>query len=198
MPYPVSFEADYVEQRSRLRAFFRGLMLFPLYIWVAFYGLAAYFAVVFAWFAIVFTGRYPEGLYGFVSGFVRVLGLTTAYGALLTDQYPAFGPTPVAGYPVRIEFAGPLPQYSRLKTFFRSIIAIPIYILRYALNFLVAICQFAALVVAVITGRMPRGLFDTLYTLNAYIVRSDCYLLLLTETYPPFSSEPAPAAPGLA
>jgi hypothetical protein len=197
MPYPVTFEVDYVEERSRLRALFRGLMLFPLYIWVAFYGLAAYFAVFFAWVAIIFTGRYPEGLYRFVSGFVRVLSLTTAYGALLTDQYPSFGPTPVPGYPVRMEFAGPLPHYSRLKTLFRSILAIPIYLMRYGLNFLLAICQFAALIVAVFTARMPRGLFDTLVQLNSYVARSDAYLLLLTETYPPFSPDNAPA-PGFA
>jgi hypothetical protein len=88
-----------------------------------------------------------------------------------------------------MEFGGPLASYSRLKTFFRGLIAIPIYILRYVLNLLLEICALAAWLVIVITGRLPRGLFDVLYLVMAYVARSDAYLFLLTETYPPFQVE---------
>ena len=40
--------------------------------------------------------------------------------------------------------------------------------------------------VIVITGKLPRGLFDVMVLANSYIARSDSYLFLLTETYPPF------------
>jgi hypothetical protein len=66
------------------------------------------------------------------------LAQTTAYAALLCDRYPPFvGADP--SYPVRMEFAGPLSSYSRLKTFFRAILAIPIAILRYVLNLLLEV-----------------------------------------------------------
>ena len=194
MSYPVTFEADYVERRSRLTAFFRLLLAIPLAIWLYLYALVAYVAIVIAWFAIVITGSYPQGLYDFVAGFTRFLTRTTAYTALLCDPYPAFGGAADPAYPVRMSFAGPLPQYSRAKTFFRGIIAIPLLVVRYVMGILLEIGAFGAWVVIVITGKMPRGLFDLMVLANSYTARSDAYLYLLTETYPPFQDEQTRAA----
>lgn len=186
MSYPVTFEADYVEQRSRLTAFFRLILAIPLAIWLYIYGLVATIAIVIAWFAIVFTARYPKGLYDFVAGFTRFLARFTAYAALLTDPYPSFGGSDDPAYPVRMQFAGPLDPYSRMKTLFRIILAIPIAILRYVMTLMLEIGAIGAWVVIVITGKLPRGLFDLMVLANSYTARSDAYLYLLTETYPPF------------
>jgi hypothetical protein len=186
MPYPVTFEADYVEQRSRLTTFFRLILVIPVAIVLYVFGIVASIAILIAWFAIVLTGRYPKGLYDFVAGFNRFLARVTAYAALLCDAYPPFSGAPDQSYPVRMEFAGPLEHYSRLKTFFRIILAIPIMILRYVMGLLLEIGAFAAWVVIVVTGKMPRGLFDLMVLANSYTARSDAYLYLLTETYPPF------------
>jgi hypothetical protein len=193
MGYPVTFAVDYDEQRDRLTSFFRLLLVIPIAIWLAFYGIVAWFALVFAWFALVITARYPAGLYDFVAGYLRLITLANAYAGLLCDPYPPFvGEGP--GYPVQMTFAGPLPRYSRAKAFFRFILAIPIVILRYALTFLFEIGAVAAWFVILITGRLPRGLFDVMVLANSYIARSDAYLFLLTETYPPFQDEVTRAA----
>jgi Domain of unknown function (DUF4389) len=194
MSYPVSFEVDYVERRSRLTAFFRLILMIPIAIWLYLYGIVTYIAIVIAWFAIVITGHYPKALYDFVAGFTRMLARATAYAALLSDPYPPFGGGPDSAYPVRMQFAGPLESYSRLKTFFRVLLAIPIAILRYVMNILLEIGAFAAWVVIVITGKLPRGLFDVMVLANSYMARSDAYLFLLTETYPPFQDEQTRAA----
>ncbi|MGO9319294.1 MAG: DUF4389 domain-containing protein [Solirubrobacteraceae bacterium] len=205
MSYPVSFEADYVERRSRLTAFFRLILAIPLAIWLYFYEIAAKIAVVIAWFAIVITGRYPRGLYDFVAGYIRFLTRFTAYAALLCDPYPSFGGSDDPAYPVRLQFAGPLEHYSRLKTLFRIILEIPLLILRAVMTLLIELGAIAAWVVIVITGKMPRGLFDLMEFANSYAARSDAYINLLTQTYPPFEDErtrgggshvpPAPPAP---
>jgi uncharacterized protein DUF4389 len=192
--YPVTFEADYVEGRNRLTAFFRLILVIPVAIWLIIYEIGALVAVVIAWFAIVITGRYPKGLYDFVAGFTRLLACVTAYTALLCDQYPPFAAGEVAGYPVRMQFAGPLEEYDRLKTFFRFILAIPILIMRYVINLLLEVGAVAAWFVIVITGSLPRGLFDVMVLANSYTARSDAYLFLLTETYPPFQDEQTRAA----
>ena len=192
--YPVTFEADYVEQRNRLTAFFRLILAIPLAIWLYIYSIVALFAIVFAWFAIVFTGRYPAGLYEFVAGYNRFITRFTAYAALLCDPYPSFGGTDDPAYPVRMNFEGPLESYSRAKTFFRIILAIPIVILRYVMGLLLEIGAIGAWIVIVITGKMPRGLFDVMVLANSYTARSDAYLYLLTETYPPFQDEQTRAA----
>jgi hypothetical protein len=186
VPYPVTFEADYSERRSRLTSFFRLILAIPLFIWAYYYGIAACIAIVLGWFAIVITGRLPRGLYDFVAGWTRFITRVTGYSVLLTDAYPPFGGAEDDAYPVRMRFAGPLDPYSRLKAFFRLILAIPIMILRYVMWLLIEIGAFAAWIVIVITGKMPRGLFDLLVLANSYTARSDAYLYLLTETYPPF------------
>src|SRR6202050_2922503 len=143
MSYPVTFEVDYVERRNRLSAFFRLLLVIPVAIWLYILGIVAYVVIVIAWFAIVITGRYPRGLYDFVAGVTRMLARVTAYAALLNDPYPPFGLGDDPSYPVRMEFAGPLERYSRLKTFFRPLLAIPIVILRYVMNLLLGVGAFA-------------------------------------------------------
>jgi hypothetical protein len=201
--YPVEFHADYADRRSRLTTFFRLILAIPLAIWLYVYGILAAIAVVIAWFAIVITGRYPQGLYDFQSGFVRFLARVTAYMALLCDGYPSFGGSDDPSYPVRMSFDGPLERYSRPKTLFRIILAIPILVVRYVMQLMLEIGAIGAWFVIVVTGGMPRGLFDLMVLANSYIARSDAYLTLLTETYPPFQDEqtrsagaPGPPAPG--
>lgn len=189
MSYPVTFEADYIERRNRLTAFFRLILVIPVAIVLYVYAILATVAIVIAWFAIVFTAHYPRGLYDFVAGYTRFITRVTAYGALLCDPYPAFGGSDDPAYPVRLEFAGPLEHYSRMKTLFRIILAIPIVILRYVMGLLLEIGAVGAWFVILVIGKMPRGLFDVMVLANSYTARSDAYLYLLTEAYPPFQDE---------
>jgi hypothetical protein len=67
------------------------LLAIPHYIVLFFLAILAFFAVVAAWFAILFTGRYPRGLFDFVEGVIRWLNRVTAYALILaTDEYPPF------------------------------------------------------------------------------------------------------------
>jgi len=193
MSYPVSFEVDYVQRRNRLTAFFRLILAIPLAIWLYLYAIVALVAIVIAWFAIVITGGYPRGLYDFVAGFTRFATRTLAYTYLLCDPYPSFGGSEDPAYPVRMRFE-PLERYDRLKTLFRIILAIPILIVRYVMGLLLEIGSVAAWFVILITGKMPRGLFDLMVLANSYTARSDAYIYLLTETYPPFQDEQTRAA----
>jgi hypothetical protein len=195
MSYPVNFEADYVEPRNRVSAFFRMFLTIPLLVVGLFYAFAAELAIAGAWFAIVFTGRYPDGLYNFVAGFLRFGTRANGYALLLCDEYPPFSGEEGGGYPIRLQIGAPLPAYSRVKTLFRIVLAIPVAVLRYIATLLMEVTAFAAWFVILFTGRMPRGLYDAMVQANAYIARSDAYLFLLTETYPPFSER---AASGLA
>jgi Domain of unknown function (DUF4389) len=189
LAYPVAFEADYVEKRSRLTAFFRLLLAIPVFIWLYLYGIVATLVWIASWFAIVITGRFPEGMYKFLADFIEVEVTAIAYATLLAEPYPPFLASSKPDYPVRMYFAGPLPEYSRLKTFFRLLLAIPIVIMRYVANIMLEVCAFAAWVISIVMGRLPRGLFDPMVLANSYIARSDAYLFLLTETYPPIQDE---------
>ena len=188
MPYPVTFEADYVEKRSRLTTFFRLLLVIPHAIVLALYAIAAAVVVIVAWFAILFTGRWPRGMYDFVAGFLRYATAVHGYWYLLTDKYPPFGPD-VDAYPVRLNIAPPKDEYSRLKVLFRIILAIPPYIIAYAMNIVMQVGAFLAWFAIVVLGRQPKGLQDMIVLGMSYQQRAYAYMALLAEDWPPFTDE---------
>jgi hypothetical protein len=67
------------------------LLAIPHYIVLIILTIGAFFAVIAAWFAILFTGRYPRGIFNFVEGVVRWHNRVDCYAFLLvTDRYPPF------------------------------------------------------------------------------------------------------------
>jgi hypothetical protein len=188
--YPVSYEADYQgEGRKRLRTFFRGILVIPWQIVQYLYGIVAQICAVIAWFAIVFTGRYPEGLYNFNSGFLRMSTRVNGFYYLLTDVWPPFNGEDDPGYPIRVGVSPPLDIYSRVKTGFRLIIGIPVMLLAFVQALILGVCGLIAWFAILFTGRHPEGLFDPMRSASAYIARATAYFLLLTEDWPPFSLE---------
>ncbi len=85
-PYP-----DAERDLNRWLPLVKWFLAIPHYIVLVALGLVAFFCVVIAWFAVLFTGRYPQGLFGFVEGVIRWENRVTAYAFLLvTDRYPPF------------------------------------------------------------------------------------------------------------
>jgi hypothetical protein len=181
----VTFEADYVEKRSRLTTFFRLILVIPHIIVLTFYGLAALVVVVIAWFALLFTGRWPRGMYDFVAGFLRYGTAVTGYYYLLTDTYPRFGPD-VDGYPVRLNIGPPKDEYNRLKVLFRIFLMIPPYLISYAMGVVAHIGALLSWFAIVVLGRQPKGLQDMIYLGVSYQQRAYAYMTLITEDWPPF------------
>jgi len=85
-PYPGA-EANV----SRWLPLVKWLLAIPHYIVLAILSIGVVFAAIFAWFAILFTGRYPRGLFGFIEGVLRWHNRVVGYTAtLVTDRYPPF------------------------------------------------------------------------------------------------------------
>jgi len=82
---------DASAELSRWLPLVKWLLAVPHYIVLGFLGVAACFCVIAAWLAILFTGRYPRGLFDFVVGVLRWGLRVSAYAFLLiTDRYPPF------------------------------------------------------------------------------------------------------------
>ncbi len=79
---------------SRLKVFFRFLLVIPQLFVLYFVGIAAVVLMFVAWFAVLFTGRWPEGMRDFVVGYNRWSTRVNAYFMLLTDEYPPFSTGP--------------------------------------------------------------------------------------------------------
>jgi hypothetical protein len=90
----VHLDLDYPNVKQDLNRWLplvKWFLAIPHYVVLLFLGVAAFFAVIFAWFAILFTGRYPRGIFEFVEGVFRWSLRVEAYAFLLvTDRYPPF------------------------------------------------------------------------------------------------------------
>jgi hypothetical protein len=85
LPYPDA------KQLSRGLPLVKWLLAFPHFFILLFLGFAAFIVVILAWFAILFTGRYPRGMFDYVVGVMRWYLRVKAYAVLLTtDRYPPF------------------------------------------------------------------------------------------------------------
>jgi hypothetical protein len=86
IPYP-----DAKQELNRWLPLVKWFLAIPHYVVLWFLSIAAFFCVIVAWFAILFTGRYPRSLFNFVVGVFRWWLRVAAYAFLLTtDRYPPF------------------------------------------------------------------------------------------------------------
>ena len=191
--YPVRYEADYVQDRNRATTFFRWLLAIPWLIVIQIYAIGAFVVAFLAWFAILFTGRYPEGLYNFQAGFLRFAGRTNGWLNLQTDEWPPFGFDDAPQYPVRVAVDAPPEKYNRWKTAFRLIVGIPVMFMVSLFGSLYPLAAAIAWFHIVFTGRTSGGVHNVLTVGLAYTLRTSAYFLLVTERFPPVSDQ-APAA----
>ena len=89
-PYP-----DAERDLNRWLPLVKWFLAIPHYVVLVFLWLAALVSIILAWFAILFTGRYPRGLFDFVVGVGRWTNRVAAYAfVLVTDRYPPFRLSP--------------------------------------------------------------------------------------------------------
>lgn len=188
--YPVSYEADYVRDRDRLTVFFRIIIAIPWYIVNAIYVFAAQVVAIIAWFALVFSGRYPEWAYNFNAGVLRFSTRYNAWVGLQVDAFPPFGIGPDPTYPVRLQIAPRAETQSRLTAFFRIFLAIPLILLSLPMVLLHFAAAHVAWLTIVFRGYQPAGVHNALAFTNAWNARYVGYLLLLRDEYPPVGDEP--------
>ncbi|HTN25291.1 MAG TPA: DUF4389 domain-containing protein [Solirubrobacteraceae bacterium] len=185
--YPVAYQQSPPVERNRLTVFFRVFMLIPHLIWAYLYGIGAFIVTFLAWFALLFTGRYPGGMYDFVAGYLRFITRVYGYGLLITDVYPPFDGGEHPEYPVRLIIGPPQESYNRASVFFRIILLIPVFIVQYAFEIWLFFVAVALWFVAVITGRTSPGLTEAAHFPLSYFARSSAYVYLLTDKFTPLS-----------
>lgn len=147
-------------------------------------GVVATLAVLIAWFAILFTARYPDGLWKLGSFYLRWRVRAITYMTLLRDEYPPFGE---GEYPAGLELSMPMEPRDRLTVFFRLILALPHIIVLWFLSVAWAFTTAVAWVVILFTGRYPETLYGFAIGVLVWSMRVEAYTLLLRDEYPPFT-----------
>ncbi|HEV3407950.1 MAG TPA: DUF4389 domain-containing protein [Gaiellaceae bacterium] len=208
---PVVLEGDLAEPLSRWLWLVKWLLLIPHYIVLVFLWIAFVVVTVIAFFAILFTGRYPRGLFGFNVGVLRWTWRVAFYGysALGTDRYPPFTLGPAPDYPATLDVAYPERLSRGLVLVKWWLLAIPHYIVVGVFEGawwgwwgdgrawsagagLISVLVLFAAVVLLFKARYPHGIFNLVMGLNRWIYRVVAYAALMRDDYPPFRLDQGP------
>lgn len=200
---PVRLEGREGEPLSRWLWLVKWVLVIPHVIVLVFLWIALSVTTVVVWFAILFTGRYPRGLFDFNVGVLRWSWRVGYYsfGALATDRYPPFTLAPDADYPASYDVEYPA-ELSRGLIFVKWwLLAIPHYLVlgviggglfwglsdgNIPFGGLLGILVIFAALALLFAGRYPQGLFDFVMGLNRWVFRVLPYVLLMRDEYPPF------------
>jgi hypothetical protein len=185
-PHPVRLVVYDDLKRSRLTVFFRFLLLIPHFFWqwVWWFGVAP-FCVFVNWFAVLFRGSTPEDLHVLLARMLRYWTHFSSYMYLVSNPYPTFFGRP-GSHPNDLEVEGPERQ-RRVITFFRLILAIPALVIAYVFALVMFFVAFIGWFIALVIGRMPKGMRDLAAYCLQYMVQTYAYLMILTDRYPSFS-----------
>ena len=184
-PHPVNLAIHDDLKRSRLTVFLRLLLLIPHVIWQYAWSLIIAFCVIVNWFVVLIRGRSPEDLHLLLARALRYRTHVLSYTVLVSNPYPTFFGRP-GSHPVDLEVEGPDRQ-RRVITLFRLILAIPAFVVAYVFLFVMFFVALIGWFVALVVGRMPKGMRDLSAYCLQYEAQTYAYLMILTDRYPSFS-----------
>lgn len=181
----LELDIEYPQRLSRWKIFVKWLLAIPHFIVLSIFNMLVSIIVFVVWFVILFTKRYPEGAYKLVLTYMRWTANVNAYVMLQRDEYPPFSEGP---YPVRLDLPYPA-ELSRWLIFIKWLLVIPNLFIYVFVGLALIVALFIAWWAILITGNMPRGLFDFITGVNRWGYRINAYIWLMTDKYPPFSLE---------
>jgi hypothetical protein len=183
--YPAQLEIAYPQELNRWMPLIKWLLVIPHYFVLAFLGIGAFFVAIFAWFAVLFTGRYPRGAFDYLVGVQRWSHRVSTYYLFMTDPYPPFSLDDDPNYPVRLNIDYP-EHIANWRPLVQWLLVIPYAICAGILFYFTMLLAFIAFFCVLFTKNIPRGIFELMVPGMRWQLRANTYAYFMTERYPPF------------
>ena len=206
--YPVRVDGALDPHLSRWLWLVKWFLAIPHHVVLAFLWLAFAVLSVVAFFAILFTGRYPRAIFDFNVGVLRWTWRVQyySYGALATDRHPPFSLRDDPAYPARLQVEYPQRLARGLVLVKWWLLAIPHYLVvglfvggtyvAWHGGGLIDVLVLIAAVIVAVTGSYPEPVFDFVLGMNRWVLRVAAYAALMTDRYPPFQLDMGGTDPG--
>jgi hypothetical protein len=189
--YPVDLELDAPPEIANWRPLVHWLLDIPHLMIANVLGNVGNVIGVISWFAILFTGRLPEGLANFQCLVIRYQARAYSYALWLREPYPAFDfsmtPSDPGDDPLRVDIRPQLEDRNRLTVGLRFLWIIPVALFLVVVSLAAAVVVFLAFFAVLFTGRWPEGMRRFVIGTARLGVRVNAYGYLLVDDYPPFS-----------
>jgi hypothetical protein len=208
---PVRIEANLDPPLSRWFWLVKWFLLIPHFICLIVLGIGFVLATIAAFFVILFTGRYPRGLFDYNVGVARWAWRVAfySYSALGTDKYPPFTLGEVPTYPAQLAIDYPEHQRRGLPLIGWWLLGIPQYMLAglfagggvgWTWRFgggggVIGVLVFVVAILLLFKNRYPKDVFDLIMGFNRWVFRVGAYAVFMTPEYPPFRFDPGPHEP---
>ena len=184
-PYEAQLEIAYPRELNRWLPLVKWLLVIPHWFALFFVGIGALFMLIWAFFAVLFTGRYPRVAFDYVAGTYRWSYRAVSYAYLMVDAYPPFSLADDPNFPVRVGFEYP-EHVANWRPLVQWLLAIPYLIVASVLAWLTGILAFVAFFTILITKQIPRGVFELMVPGLRWQLRGGAYTHFMTEGYPPW------------
>jgi hypothetical protein len=188
--YPLQLDLEAPDEIARWRPIVQWLLAIPHFVVLYVLAIVQRVVLIISFFAILFTGAMPEGLFGFNVMILRYQWRVSSYALFMRESYPEFAfpmePTDPGTEPARLSVQL-APRLSRGLIFVKWLLAIPHYIVLFFLFIAVYVVVIIAFFVVIITGAWPEGLRSFVVGVMRWTARVDMYILLMSDQYPPFS-----------
>jgi hypothetical protein len=184
-PYEARLEIAYPQELNRWLPLVKWLLVIPHWFALFFVGIGAFCVLIYAFFAVLFTGRFPRGAFDYLVGTYRWAYRVVVYAYLMVDPYPPFTLADDPNYPVRLDIEYP-EHIANWRPLVQWLAAIPYLIVAGVLGWITGIMAFIAFFTILFTKQIPRGLYELMVPGLRWQLRGGAYSHFMTERYPPW------------